>query len=127
MFMNRRDFCKAVYSKAGYVQELTPALIDAVIQEPGTIALILSGGAQNDRRRAEVHAAWDRLSHFTQGFYSNLTNADQSSIDDNFGPNRARLLRIKQQFDPGNLFRLNANIGPAAPPKVGVALSTRTG
>jgi FAD/FMN-containing dehydrogenase len=134
---------KAVYSKTGYVQELTPALVDAVIQEPGTIALILSGGAiadiaptetalahrgegfllqisaewqdasQNDQKRAEVHAAWDRLSHFTDGFYSNLTNADQNSIDDNFGSNRARLMRIKKQFDPGNLFRLNANIGPS--------------
>jgi FAD/FMN-containing dehydrogenase len=134
---------KAVYSKTGYVQELTPALVDAVIQEPGTIALILSGGAiadiaptetalphrsesfllqisaewqdasQNDQNRAEVHAAWDRLSRFTSGFYSNLTNADQKSIDDNFGANRARLMRIKNQFDPGNLFRLNANIGPS--------------
>jgi FAD/FMN-containing dehydrogenase len=131
---------KAVYSKTGYIQELTPALIDAVIQEPGTIALILGGGAiadvaptdtalahrseefllqitaewqdasQNDQKRAEVHAAWDRLSPFTKGFYSNLTNADQKSIEDNLGPNRARLLRIKQQFDPDNLFRLNANI-----------------
>ena len=77
---------KAAYSKTGYVRELTPALVDAVIQEPGTIALILSGGAiadiaptdtalahrsegfllqisaewrdasQNDQKRAEVHA-----------------------------------------------------------------------
>jgi FAD/FMN-containing dehydrogenase len=135
---------KAVYSKAGYVHELTPALVDALIQEPGTLALILSGGAiadiaptetalahrnesfmlqlsaewqdesQNDRKRAEIHAAWDRLSHFMTGFYSNLTTANQKSIDDNFGPDRARLMRIKRQFDPGNLFRLNANIGPGA-------------
>ena len=114
-----------------------------MIQEPGTISLILSGGAiadiaptdtalahrsegfllqisaewrdasQNDQKRAEVHAAWDRLSRFMSGFYSNLTNADQESIDGNFGPNRARLMRIKKQFDPGNLFRLNANIGPS--------------
>jgi FAD/FMN-containing dehydrogenase len=134
---------KAVFSKTGYVRELTPALVDAVIQEPGTISLILSGGAiadiaptdtalahrsegfllqisaewrdasQNDQKRAEVHAAWDRLSRFMSGFYSNLTNADQESIDGNFGPNRARLMRIKKQFDPGNLFRLNANIGPS--------------
>jgi hypothetical protein len=110
MFVNRRDFCKAtftsaaavgvlssvssrsvaaVYSKTGYVQEMTPALVDAVMEEPGTLALVLSGGAiadiaptdtalahrsesfllqisaewqdasQNDRKRAEVHAAWD--------------------------------------------------------------------
>jgi hypothetical protein len=132
---------KAVYTKTGYVQELTPALVDALIQESGNIALVLNGGAiadiaptdtalahrsegfllqisaewqdasQNDQKRAEVHAAWDRLSRFTKGFYSNLTIADQKSIDDNFGPNRARLIQIKRQFDPVNLFRLNANIG----------------
>jgi FAD/FMN-containing dehydrogenase len=131
---------KAVYTKTGYVQELTPALVDALIQESGNIALVLSGGAiadiaptdtalahrsegfllqisaewpdasQNEQKRAEVHAAWDRLSRFTHGFYSNLTIADQQSVDDNFGPNRARLMQIKTQFDPGNLFRLNANI-----------------
>jgi FAD/FMN-containing dehydrogenase len=132
---------KAVYSKAGYVHELTPALVDALMQEPGTFALILSGGAiadiaptetalahrnesfmlqlsaewqdagENDRKRAQINAAWGRLSRFMTGFYSNLTSADQKSIDDNFGPNRARLVRTKRQFDPGNLFRLNANIG----------------
>jgi hypothetical protein len=137
---------QAVYSKAGYVHELTPALVDALIQEPRTFALILGGGAiadiapaetalahrnesfmlqlstewqdasQNDRNRAEIHAAWGRLSRFMTGFYSNLTSADQKSIDDNFGPNRARLVRIKRQFDPDNLFRLNANIGPSVMP-----------
>jgi hypothetical protein len=134
---------KAVYSKAGYVQELTPPLVDALTREPGNFGLVLGGGAiadiaptetalahrsegfllqisaewqhasQNDRKRAEVHTAWDRLSPFTTGFYSNLTNADQKSIDDNLGPNRARLMRIKTQIDPGNLFRLNANISPS--------------
>jgi hypothetical protein len=46
-----------------------------------------------------------------KGFYANLTITDQQSIDDNFGANRARLMQIKKQFDPVNLFRLNPNIG----------------
>ena len=55
---------------------------------------------------------WDQLRPFTAGFYANLTNADQKSIDDNFGPNRARLQHLKKQYDPMNLLRMNANIRP---------------
>ena len=32
--------------------------------------------------------------------------------DSNYGPNFARLTAVKKQFDPLNLFRLNANIKP---------------
>lgn len=131
------------YMKSGYVGELTPALIEAVLQEQGDVELGLFGGAvadvaptetavahrrelfqmavsatwrdpsANDRERAEVHAVWDRLGRFTSGFYANLNIADQKSVDDNWGPNRTRLMQIKKQYDPGNFFRLNANIHPA--------------
>jgi hypothetical protein len=69
--------------------------------------------AENEGKLAAVRAAWDKLSRFTTGFYANLTSTDQKSGDDNFGPNRTRLMALKKQYDPGNLFRLNANIHPA--------------
>lgn len=68
--------------------------------------------ADNERNRAKVHAAWDQLSRFTSGFYVNLNVADQKAVDDNFGVNRRRLMELKQKYDPGNLFRLNANVPP---------------
>jgi FAD/FMN-containing dehydrogenase len=48
------------------------------------------------------------------GGYVNFLDADdQSSIEDNYGGNYARLARIKAKYDPGNLFHINQNIKPA--------------
>jgi FAD/FMN-containing dehydrogenase len=135
------------YLKGGFVAELSPALVDALINEVkpdaflnielvhcgGAISdrkptdtaiahrselfqLLVSGAwsdtASNDANRARVRAAWDKVSRYTSGFYVNLNSADQKAVDDNYGPNRARLAALKKQYDPGNMFRLNANIRP---------------
>ena len=136
------------YLKGGYVADVTPALIDALMNEvkPNAfLSIILEhcGGAisdvaptatalahrseqyqllmaaswtdaaDNDVNRAKIHAAWDKVSKFTSGFYVNLNSPDQKAVDDNYGPNRARLVALKKEYDPANLFRLNANIRPA--------------
>jgi FAD/FMN-containing dehydrogenase len=67
----------------------------------------------NEQGRAMVHANWDKLAAFTEGYYVNLNDADPKGTDRNYGPNFARLAALKKQFDPLNLFRLNANIKPA--------------
>ena len=56
---------------------------------------------------------WDKLSPFTKGFYINTSMGDdQDKMRANFGANYDRLVKVKTQYDPGNLFRLNANIKP---------------
>jgi FAD/FMN-containing dehydrogenase len=56
---------------------------------------------------------WATLEPRTYGFYTNET-ADESHevLDANYQGNFARLVQIKNQYDPSNLFRLNANIRP---------------
>jgi hypothetical protein len=135
---------EAEYAKTGHVREVTSELVEAIIQERANMALSLNGGAiadveplgsavphrrelfqlevsaewqdlsRNEEKRAAVHATWERLQRFTTGFYANLTVSDQKAIDDNYGPNRSRLMETKKRYDPDNFFRLNANIRPAS-------------
>jgi hypothetical protein len=68
-----------------------------------------------------VHSNWIRnywpsVEPYTRGFYTNDLEPEHSLevIDENYGENYERLVRIKDRYDPTNLFRLNANIEPSA-------------
>jgi FAD/FMN-containing dehydrogenase len=53
------------------------------------------------------------MERYTDGFYVNdLANETQAQVDANYGTNLERLVRVKNQYDPTNLFRLNANVRP---------------
>lgn len=57
---------------------------------------------------------WAKLEPFTDGYYTNETaDEGQRRIDDNYQGNLPRLRAVKKQYDPMNLFRLNANVQPA--------------
>lgn len=53
-----------------------------------------------------------KLEPFMGGYYDNI-DFDGAEAAGNYGPAYSRLQKIKGQFDPGNLFRLNSNIEPA--------------
>lgn len=56
---------------------------------------------------------WDTLAPFTNGFYVNeIDQHTRAVVDSNYGSNLERLVRTKNQYDPTNLFRLNANVLP---------------
>ncbi len=69
---------------------------------------------QNAAGIAEVREFYYALEPHFAGFYTNLHDDDnvEKKVWGNYGPNYPRLVEIKNQYDPTNLFRLNANIRP---------------
>jgi hypothetical protein len=63
-----------------------------------------------------VRGAWKTLEPLTDGYYVNHGGYDESErrVRANYGDNYPRLATVKKRYDPQNLFRLNANIKPAA-------------
>jgi FAD/FMN-containing dehydrogenase len=54
---------------------------------------------------------WNGVEPHTRGFYTNeIADEAQNIVNDNYFDNFDRLLKLKDEYDPTNLFRLNANI-----------------
>jgi hypothetical protein len=145
------DIRSVAASKSGFIEFLTPQLVDAIISgmepHPGrshSIAFQQSGGAigrvaadatafphrdskanmlcgvrwpygeEGGEHRAYVEDYWKNIEPYTKGFYTNdLLKESQGEVNLNYLGNYRRLVQIKNKFDPGNLFRLNANIQPS--------------
>jgi FAD/FMN-containing dehydrogenase len=59
----------------------------------------------------ECHAAV--APHATGGVYVNYLDGDEAArVPAAYGPNHTRLAKLKQAWDPDNLFRMNQNIDP---------------
>jgi len=67
---------------------------------------------------AWVRAGWERVRPFsTGGNYVNFQTADEGDerVRATYGSRYDRLLRIKETYDPDNVFRSNRNVGPRRP------------
>jgi FAD/FMN-containing dehydrogenase len=61
-----------------------------------------------------INSHWEKVEPFTKGFYVNdYFDQTQAQVNATYRDNFPRLLKLKQQYDPTNLFHLNANIRPA--------------
>ena len=82
----------------------------------------LSLWMEPDASTADAHVSWarglaeDLAPHTTSGVYLNFTSDEgEDRIRDMFGAEQyARLVALKDRYDPTNLFRLNQNIPPSA-------------
>ena len=68
-------------------------------------------GVDRDPHVRYVRNYWNEVEPGTRGFYTNeVADESQDIINSNYEGNFKKLLSVKQEYDPGNLFRLNANI-----------------
>lgn len=68
--------------------------------------------SMNEAGKIAVREYYEAMEPYFAGFYTNLNDDSEQKIWGNYGPNYPRLVELKNTYDPGNLFRLNANIRP---------------
>jgi FAD/FMN-containing dehydrogenase len=71
--------------------------------------------AENDEQIAWVRTVADAMHPWAQkGTYLNyLMDEGEQRVIDSFGPHYARMVELKNKYDPTNFFRLNQNIKPS--------------
>jgi FAD/FMN-containing dehydrogenase len=69
--------------------------------------------AHNDESVKTARAFWGGLEPFTRNYYVNTDVYEgEARLRATYGDNYPRLVKLKDKYDPTNLFRLNANIKP---------------
>ena len=82
----------------------------------GAAAACPSSDTKGDTHQQWARSSWDRIRPFsTGGNYINFqtTYDDVTRIESAYRGNYERLRRIKGEYDPENLFRVNRNLEPA--------------
>lgn len=65
--------------------------------------------AEDDERIEATRNLWSALEPHTGGYYDNIQSEVSDSASNNYGPVYERLVSVKNEVDPMNLFRLNSN------------------
>ena len=68
-----------------------------------------------DSHVAYIKEYWKQFGPFTDGWYVNeIADQPAQHVNRNYQGNYERMVKVKNQYDPTNLFRLNANVRPTA-------------
>jgi FAD/FMN-containing dehydrogenase len=79
------------------------------------VAVDWPAGADGAAHIEWIREFWTTIEPFTRGFYSNDGDPEMytpGTVQANYRGNYDRMVRTKRQYDPRNLFRLNANVPP---------------
>jgi hypothetical protein len=69
----------------------------------------------NEENLRAARIFWGALEPLTRNYYINTdVNEDERRLRATYGDNHPRLVKLKDKYDPTNLFRLNANIKPTS-------------
>jgi FAD/FMN-containing dehydrogenase len=110
----------AVWHYGGAMRRLTPN--QSAFESRRTPYLFSVDASWDDRTKSESVIAWSREQiaamkpYSSGGLYVNFSGFGEEGealVRAIYGENYERLARLKQQYDPTNLFRLNQNIRPA--------------
>jgi len=72
-------------------------------------------GESRDSHVKYIKDYWKDFEPFTDGWYTNeVDDHAASTVNSNYQGNYERLVKVKNRYDPSNLFRLNANVKPNA-------------
>ncbi len=98
----------------GRIGELETAFPHRNAETMLVFASLWNDPADDEAAIAGTRAWHKHLEPFTGGYYTNIENEIDATASGNYGPAYDRLTRVKGQYDPTNLFRLNSNVKPAA-------------
>jgi len=74
---------------------------------------VWSDHTQDEHNAKTLRDLWKTFEPFTKGYYVNTEPSEsEQRLRNTYGDNYARLVQIKNKYDPDNLFRMNANIRP---------------
>ena len=74
---------------------------------------VWSDHTQDEHNAQTLRDLWKTFEPFTKGYYVNTEPSEsEQRLRATYGDNYPRLVQLKKKYDPGNLFRLNANIRP---------------
>ena len=79
-----------------------------------TVIVSWNEAADPEPHTKYIKSYWPTIEKFADGFYTNLGDYEtQENMNKNYRGNYKRLVALKDRYDPGNLFKLNANVRPS--------------
>lgn len=107
-------FSHTLGGAVGRVDELATAFPHRNAHTMLVFVSLWNDPAEDEECIATTRAWYGDLEPYTGGYYQNIEYEIDGTARGNFGPAYRRLAQVKAEYDPGNLFRLNSNVPPAA-------------